>query len=151
MLTKVHVHPDEASFKAWLATASDVFRNGPDGKPRPTTQIGLTLARKNGCLACHSLDGSKGTGPSWKDMFGHQGKFADGTDYTADENYIRESILYPTKHLVAGYGGAMPSYLGKISDREITAMIQYLKSISSNYKGDRVELDAPVPAPEPKK
>jgi len=51
---------------------------------------------------------------------------------------------------VQGYGGAMPSYLGKLSDRNITAIINYMKLISTNYKGDPAELDKPIPKDEKK-
>jgi len=148
MLGKIHVHPDQASFDEWMKLASDPFRLGSDGKPPKTTEIGSGVARKNGCLACHSLDGSAGSGPTWKNLYMHKGKFTTGEAYVADENYIRESILYPQKHLVSGYGASMGSYLGKISDREITALIQYLKSISDNYDGPKDVLDAPTTDPK---
>jgi cytochrome c oxidase subunit 2 len=143
MLTKVHVHEDYAAYQKWLADASDVEKNFP--KPK---EAGAYLAGKNGCTGCHSADGSKGTGPTWKDMFGHQGKFVTGDAYTADENYIRESILSPQAHLVEGFGPAMPSYMGRLNDREITMLIAYMKSISANYKGDPAELEKPLPKAE---
>jgi cytochrome c oxidase subunit 2 len=151
MLARLYVHPDRKSYEAWLAAASDPFRLDPQGNPPKTTEVGQTLANRSGCFQCHSVDGTKNTGPTWKDLFGKQGKFNDGSTYTADENYLRESVLYPQKHIVEGYGGAMPSYLGKIGDREITAIINYQKSISSNYKGDPGELDKPVEKNEPPK
>ena len=140
MLTRVHVHPSQESYEKWLAAASN-----PWGRV-PPVKIGENLSKSNGCITCHSIDGTVGTGPTWKDLFGHQGKFQDGQSYTADENYIRESILYPTKHIVAGpYGPTMPTYLGKLSDREITALIRYMKSISKNYQGTPEELNKDVP------
>jgi cytochrome c oxidase subunit 2 len=145
MLSRLHVHPDLASYEKWLKTISDPFRLDKNGNPPKTTKVGSALSAARGCYQCHSVDGSKNTGPTWKDMFGKQGKSSDGTPYTADENYIRESILYPQKHIVEGFGGAMPSYLGKISDREINAIINYQKSISTHYSGDPAVLDAPLP------
>jgi cytochrome c oxidase subunit 2 len=148
MLARVYVHPDRMSYERWLAAASDPFRPDKDGNPPKTTEVGKGLANRSGCFQCHSTDGTKNTGPTWKDLFGKQGQYTDGGTYTADENYIRESILYPQKHIVQGYGGAMPSYLGKLGDREITAIINYMKSISTNYKGDPGELDKALPKPE---
>jgi cytochrome c oxidase subunit 2 len=135
MRQKVYVHPDKASFNAWLAKASDVYRVVA-GKEPTAAEVGNKLVKNNGCLACHSLDGSAGTGPPWKNLYGKKGKFTDGGDYDADENYIRESILYPGKKLVAGYGGAMPSYLGKFSDRDLFAIIAYQKTLSDAHKND---------------
>jgi hypothetical protein len=57
-------------------------------------------------------------------------------EVTVDENYIRESILYPQKRIVKGFGPVMPSFLGSLKDNEIDWIIWYLKSISANYKGD---------------
>lgn len=144
MLSKVYVHPTAESYKTWLSAASDVYRD-VNGVPPAAKDVGAKLVKNNGCFACHSVDGANGTGPTWKDLFAKQGKYTDGSAYTADENYIRESILYPQKHLVAGYGGAMPSYLGKFSDRDLSAIIAYMKSISSNFKGSPSELESPVP------
>jgi cytochrome c oxidase subunit 2 len=140
MLSKVYVHPSVDSYKNWLTNAFNPYRGDPAAK-----DVGLKLVKNNGCFACHSIDGSSGTGPTWKDMFGKEGKFITGESYTADENYIRDSILYPQKHIVAGFGGAMPSFLGKFSDRDLAAIISYMKSISANYKGSQDELTQPVP------
>lgn len=138
MLSKVHVHPDKKSYDAWLADASNIWKGDPPGK-----EVGRRIAAAN-CTSCHSIDGSKNTGPTWKDLFGHQGKFVGGQSYTADEDYLHESIIYPQKHIVEGYGGAMPSFI-RLSDREIAALIAYMKSLSSNYKGDPTELEKPIP------
>lgn len=149
MLSKVYVHPTYESYAQWLTKASDPYREGPNGFT-PTTEIGQMLANKNGCVQCHSIDGTAKIGPTWKNLFGHSGKFVDGQSYTADEDYIRESILYPNKHIVAGFAPGMPAYLGKLSDRDITSLINYMKSISENYKGTMEELNAPLPDPKAK-
>ena len=137
MLSKIHVHPDHASYEKWLSDASNIWKGDHAGK-----EVGRRIAAAN-CLSCHSIDGSKNTGPSWKDLFGRQGTFTDGSSYTADEDYIHESIINPQKHIVAGYSGAMPSFI-RLSDREINALIAYMKSLSSNYKGDPSALDKPI-------
>ncbi len=152
MLSKVYVHPTRESYEQWLAKASDIYRIDPTtGKPKPTTDIGLLLANKNGCFQCHSIDGTRKVGPTWKNLFGHTGTFTDGKTYVADEDYIHESILYPNKHIVATYAPGMPAYLGKLSDRDINAIINYMKTISENYKGSKEHLDAPLPDPKAKK
>ncbi|MGN6505751.1 MAG: cytochrome c oxidase subunit II [Tepidisphaeraceae bacterium] len=145
MRSKVVVHPDRASYEAWLKEVSDVYRkiNGVEPKAK---DVGLKLVKNGGCFACHSVDGSKGTGPTWKNMYGAPVSFSDGSSIPeVDENYVHESILYPQAKLVAGFGPAMPSYLGKFSDRDISAIIAYMKSISDAYKGPKDALDQPVP------
>ncbi|MGC4030868.1 MAG: cytochrome c [Tepidisphaeraceae bacterium] len=124
---------------------SDPFRPDNTGKEPAAKDVGAKLVANNGCGSCHSVDGTTGTGPTWKNMFGHKGTFTDGTPYTANEDYIRDSILYPQKHIVAGFGPAMPSYAGKFSDRELIAIIAYMKSISpDNFKGSPAEFNDPT-------
>lgn len=130
MLATLYVHKPE-DFPAWLEKASDPLQD-PNFTP---VGYGLTLHAKAGCVQCHSLDGTAGTGPTWKDLWGKEGEFADGTKYKADENYIRESILRPDLHIVKGYGNAMPSYAGQLKDVDIDSLIAYLKSISKNWDG----------------
>ncbi len=55
-------------------------------------------------------DGEKGQGPSWKGIWGEDQKMTDGTVQRVDENYIRESILFPQKHIVLGFEGIMPTF-----------------------------------------
>jgi cytochrome c oxidase subunit 2 len=98
----------------------------------PLGKLGETLRSTKGCAACHSVDGSKGTGPSWKGSWGNTHKFKDGGSAVFDENYVRESILEPAKHIVEGYPNQMQSYQGLLTDREILALITYMKSLSSN-------------------
>ena len=139
MRSHVYVHDSYESWKKWLDNASDVYRDN-----QPAKVVGLKLVRANGCFACHSIDGSRGTGPSWKDVFGAPVRFNDGTSINdADENYVRESILYPQAKIVETFGPAMPSYLGKLSDRDIASITAYIKSLSSHYGGK--DIDQPVP------
>lgn len=147
MLSKVHVHPDIESYRAWLEDASDIWKE-VDGVAPSGVDVGRRIAAAN-CLSCHSTDGTANTGPTWKDMFGKQGTLNNGQPYTADEDYIRDSIIYPQKQIVAGFGPSMPSFI-RLSDREIAALIAYMKSLSSHYKGDPTELQKPIPPMEDK-
>jgi cytochrome c oxidase subunit 2 len=110
-------------FQAWLAEANDPTKE-------PPVQAGLKLYRSKGCVQCHTLDGGGSIGPSLKNVYGTERAMTDGAKPIADENYIRESILYPAKHIRAGYTNQMNSFLGKIKDVEITALIEMMKSIS---------------------
>jgi cytochrome c oxidase subunit 2 len=56
-------------------------------------------------------------------------ELSDGSVVVADENYLRESIVYPKAKIVAGYQPVMPAYAGLLSDREISALIEYIKEI----------------------
>lgn len=98
----------------------------------PIVKLGELVRVKKGCTSCHSVDGSKGTGPSWKGIWGQTHQFKGGGSAVVDENYIRESILEPAKHIVEGYANQMTSFQGLLTEREILALITYIKSLSAN-------------------
>ncbi|MBL8763111.1 MAG: cytochrome c oxidase subunit II [Phycisphaerae bacterium] len=97
---------------------------------------------KQKCATCHTVDGGKNTGPSWKDVFGEEQELSDGARVVADENYIRESIYEPAKKIVKGYQNQMPTFQGQINDKELEGIIAYMKSISKHAP-------AAAPAPQP--
>jgi len=125
MITKALVL-EEDEFKDALRIASDPF------KDRTLVEVGQELYVSSGCKTCHSIDGTPGTGPSWKDLYGRTGKFVDGSSYVADDAYIHESIWDPHAHLVMGFGPVMQSYKGQLDDKRISAIIEYMKTISSH-------------------
>jgi cytochrome c oxidase subunit 2 len=88
---------------------------------------GRRLIREKGCSGCH--EGSSIVhAPPLEGMFGQQVPLASGEIVTADEAYIRDSILLPAKQVAAGYDNLMPSYSGHISEEELMQIIAYLKS-----------------------
>lgn len=113
------------------AEMADIF--GPEDNPRPLDEVGQIVASQNACFSCHSVDGSAMTGPTWQGLFGRRERVrtASGVEeIVADENYIRESILEPAVKIVEGYPNQMVSYQGQITDRELDAIIAYIKSLS---------------------
>ncbi len=129
MNAKVIVHP-EGEFDAWLEEASDFLSR------MPPAEAGALLYRQRGCTQCHSADGSDGIGPTFLGLFGGEDRLVDGSSVRVDEDYVRESILYPQAKLVAGYDPVMPTYKGRLKDEEITAIIEYLKTIGSGARGE---------------
>ena len=94
------------------------------------TERGQKYYNDKGCVACHSLDGTLKVGPTWKGLFGKTGEFDDGKQYTADENYLRESILNPNAHIVKGFAkGVMPSMQGQLTEDQLNAMIEFIKGL----------------------
>jgi cytochrome c oxidase subunit II len=123
MLSSVIVHPG-GRFETWLESASNLLDT------MPPAEAGELLARRLGCIACHSLDGSPGIGPTFVDLYGSEVRTREGASLIADANYVRESIVDPMAVLVAGYDPVMPTYAGRIKDQEITSIIAYLRSLS---------------------
>jgi cytochrome c oxidase subunit 2 len=125
MLALVVVHPP-GEFETWLEKASNFLET------MSPVEAGQKLFQVRGCQQCHSVDGTAKTGPTMLGIFGRSEAMADGTTIVADENYIRESILEPMAKVVAGYEPVMPTYQGRIKDEEITAIIEYFKSLSGD-------------------
>jgi len=122
MIGKVKVLPAE-EFDKFLKEG-----NGPK-EGETVADWGKRLYAEKNCAGCHSIDGGAGAGPSWKGLYGRSEPMSDGTNITADENYIRESILEPQAHIVKGFGPVMPSYKGILQDKEIDAIISFMKTL----------------------
>ena len=91
-------------------------------------ELGAQIYSSYGCNACHTIDGTPSTGPSWKGLFGKKRQFSDGAEVIADENYIRSSIVSPSTDIVKGYPSSMPSF-GYLDEKQIEALIGYIKSL----------------------
>lgn len=127
MLAKIHVL-DKETFDTWYK--SD--KKTPFDQETSTKHPGLDLLETNGCLGCHSLDGSILVGPSYKDLFGRKLKVSvNGTlkELIADEAYIKQSILEPDSEVVDGFSaGMMSSYKDILSEKQIDEIIDYFKN-----------------------
>ena len=98
----------------------------PDGMT--PDKWGQELYVKNNCATCHSVDGTAGTGPTFKGVYGRKETLTTGQQVEVDENYIRESILRPQAKIVKGFEtGNMPPFV--FTDEKIEALIAYLKTV----------------------
>lgn len=122
MNAKVVVHPED-EFNQWLEEAANFL---DEVSP---VEAGEILYNRRGCAQCHSIDGTAKSGPTFLGTYGTEQAMADGQVVTVDENYIRESILQPQAKVRAGYRPVMPTYQGQLDDKEISALIQYIKSL----------------------
>lgn len=114
----------QADFQAWVDEQVKLLNADPVTR-------GKELVKQNGCTACHSVDGSRLVGPTWKGLFDSQRVLTDGTTVTADEVYLKNSILKPNVQVVEGYpAGVMPqTYLGTLSDKDIADIIAFIKTL----------------------
>ena len=127
MLGRIVVLPP-AEYQAWLSS-------GPTGSTVAAT--GARLFQSQGCVACHA-DKDTERGPALAGLYGKQVRLDDGKVITADENYIRESIVNPRANIVAGYRPIMPTFKGVVSEEGILQIISYLKSLGRS-EGAQVE------------
>ena len=120
---------EENEFNAWMSDTTKVAANNIDSP----TETGKRIMQSIGCFACHSLDGSKLVGPSFKGIWGAEHSVVtDGTTrkVTVDEDYIKKSIYDPNADVVEGFGkGLMLSYEGQLSDEDVANIVEYLKTL----------------------
>ena len=101
----------------------------PAGKPKSLVELGARLYETKGCVGCHSIDGSPRVGPSFKGEWGSQVVLGDGVTLVFDEAYVRESLMHPQAQARAGYPAAMPAFDGVLKDREVDALIAFVRSL----------------------
>ena len=115
------VTPDE--FQAWVAAAAD------PSKGKTPAEFGEILYSQKGCVACHTVDGSTGIGPTWKGIWGISGPLEDGRSVTVDEAYVKKSMNEPATDVVKGFQPIMPPFQGVLSDKEEDALVAYIQSL----------------------
>ncbi len=108
---------------------------GPIRPKGPLSVYGKKLYASLGCIACHTVDGSPGVGPTWKDLAGSHVKLTDGKTVLADYKFLRFMILYPGKQIVAGFPNIMPNYSDKLAGKKniykLDAIIWYINELSN--------------------
>jgi cytochrome c oxidase subunit 2 len=95
---------------------------------------GQNMFQQLGCSTCHRFD-TQGRGPNLVGLFGKPVQLEDGRVVTADENYIRESILTPGAKVVSGFKPIMPVFQGLVSEEQLNALVAYVKSLNPSPSG----------------
>jgi cytochrome c oxidase subunit 2 len=89
---------------------------------------GNKLLEENGCLGCHSTDGSKQVGPSFKGIgnrISEVKRNGQELKIKVDADYLKRSIRDPNHDVVDDYPAIMPSN-DQLSDAEVDAMVEEL-------------------------
>ena len=117
---------DPADYERWLAGGTSQTSMAQEGQ-------GLFV--QHHCAGCH---GSSQTvqAPRLEGVYGRpvpiqqgEGEQAVVHFVTADDRYIRDSVLMPQAQVVAGYKPVMPSYAGQINEDDLLKILEYIKSI----------------------
>lgn len=112
---------EQKEFEAWQKEQQNTGSLTP-------AQKGEKLYKTQACFTCHSNDGSKIVGPTFKGLYGITHSVS-GKPVVANDEYIHESIVNPLAKIVDGYPPAMPTYQGRISEEEISQIIEYIKTL----------------------
>jgi cytochrome c oxidase subunit 2 len=116
---------EPADYQNWLAgntTGGSMAENG------------ATLFANLSCNTCHLEPGQQGRGPTLKNVYGHQVLLQGLKTTTADDTYVRESILNPQAKIVSGFQPIMPTFQGLVSEEQLLQLIAYVKSLSDTQQ-----------------
>ncbi len=123
---------DAADVAAFVAKCAATTCAGLATGPPPGSGPGGKLYVSLGCQSCHSLDGSKSTGPTFKGLYGSKVQLTGGKSVTANMAYLIESIVDPDKQIVQGYSRGIMSATIKphsVSMANAKALVQFIKSL----------------------
>ena len=126
------MEPD--AYMAWLSGG------GGEGSLSGT---GQKLFQQYGCATCHRSD-VQGRGPNLTGVFGKPVLLDDGRTVIADENYVRESILNPGAKVVSGFKPIMPTFQGQLSEEQLMALVEYVKSLAGPNPNSAPVTNRPV-------
>ncbi len=139
MLAELVVMPQE-EFDQWVTQQRRGLAQAQDSAPaagetvRPASSVveeGRRLAGSQGCLKCHSVDGSRHIGPTWVDLYMRQERLDSGKEVVADEAYLTKSMMDPGADIAKGFQNVMPTYQGKLAPPEAAAIVEFIKSLKT--------------------
>jgi cytochrome c oxidase subunit 2 len=129
---------EPAAFQAWLTGGASGLSLAAAGEKR---------FQELGCVTCHRGD-SGARGPQLDGLFGKPVQLASGETVTADETYLRESIVTPAAKVVAGYQPIMPTYQGLVDEEGLMQLVAYVRSLRKPGEAAPPAVPAPgSPAP----
>jgi cytochrome c oxidase subunit 2 len=111
---------EPSEYQTWLSGGA------PEGSLAST---GAKLFADLACNTCHRPD-AQGRGPVLEGLFGKTVQLQGGGSVTVDEAYVRESILTPSAKITAGFQPIMPTFQGIVTEEQLLALIEYVKSLS---------------------
>lgn len=120
MIGDVYVLSDP-DYAKWLAS---------NGTSDTLIAQGHALFIRDGCDGCHAGRGTV-RAPSLSGLYRSPVPLSDGTTVIADEAYIRDSILYPRKQIVASYDPIMPAFAGVIGEDDLVKLVAYVESLAA--------------------
>jgi cytochrome c oxidase subunit 2 len=122
----------EEEFQAWLKqqpTFASTLAPPAGGGQGDLVAQGRAVAQAKGCTACHSSDGSRGVGPTWKGLIGRTEVLDDGTQVVVDEDFVRGFIRDPKARSLKDFQPLMPQI--PLTDEELDALVAHIRSLSN--------------------
>ena len=139
MLAELVVMP-QPEFDQWLTQQRRGLAQAQDAAPARGEQVrvassvveeGRRIAGEQGCLKCHSVDGTRHIGPTWVDLYLRHERLESGKEIVADEAYLTKSMMDPGADIARGFQNVMPTYQGKLAPPEAAAIVEFIKSLKT--------------------
>ena len=111
-------------YEAWAAESTS---------GQSLAQNGERLFASLGCNSCHN-SGPNAHGPNLAGIYGAHLQLKNGQFVTVDDAFLRDTILNPTMHEVAGYAPIMPTYQGQVSEEGLIDLVEYIRQLNSQYR-----------------
>ncbi|APR75839.1 Cytochrome c oxidase polypeptide II [Minicystis rosea] len=131
---------DPADFARWLANRGvgagiagqhyvppSAPGEGTPREPLSLARVGENVAAEEGCLRCHTPDGTPHIGPTWAGLYMSTVPLEGGGNVVADDAYITESMMDPLAKLHLGFQPVMPSFLGRLEPAQVAAIVEYIR------------------------
>ncbi|MFZ5439919.1 MAG: SCO family protein [Myxococcota bacterium] len=116
---------EQDDFRALAAAARALAGSAPP-PPRAEVRSGEVLFHELSCSNCHE---HPELAPALGGLLGQRRELESRLLVTADEAYVRESIVAPDAKRVNGYPLKMPSYAGHLTDAELKNLVAYVTSL----------------------
>jgi len=113
----------QGDFDNWIVEQQSAAPESPELR-------GQQLSQDYGCVNCHSADGSPKTGPTWLHLYESTVKLTDGSSVTADDNYLKTSIINPNSQIVLGFpSNIMPDFSTVLDQTMVESLVAYIKTL----------------------
>jgi cytochrome c oxidase subunit 2 len=141
------------AYAAWLARTAaggpgaragdaEAPTAGAFGDVSEMARRGREVAARRQCTACHTADGQRFVGPTWRGLYGSQVALRGGRTVLADEAYLTRSMMDPLDDVVAGFDPVMPAFRGVLEPGEVAALVEYIRSLARQGEPSGVALPA---------
>ena len=142
-LRSVGARPAAIALLAFVTTAvascgsNQVAPPQPDPSSTGRTSIvarGRALYTTDGCAGCHSLNGTRITGPSWLGLAGSRVTLSDGKTVLASAAYLAKHINDPDAYTVRGYpSGVMAQAIESLGlsrlPGDVAALVAFIEAL----------------------
>lgn len=114
----------QEDFDAWMEEQMQISAADP-------AERGRRLAETQGCIGCHSLDGSTNIGPTWQNLASSEVTLADGSTEIADDEYLYGAIVDPNAAIREGFPpNVMPqNYDEMFTEEQINDLIEFIETV----------------------